>query len=84
VVIHDNSAALRTCRVVSQGVAADPGWLNRVSRLVAGSIISCSFLVERVNDEAVDTGRGREVADAAPVAHHRYGNAHVVISDDVG
>jgi hypothetical protein len=51
---------------------------------VAGSIISCSFLVERVNDEAVDTGRGREVADAAPVAHHRYGNAYVVISDDVG
>jgi hypothetical protein len=41
-------------------------------------------LVERVNDEAAGTGRGREVADAAPVAHHRYGNAHVVISDDVG
>jgi hypothetical protein len=41
-------------------------------------------LVERVKDEAVGTGRGREVADAAPVAHHRYSSAHVVISDDAG
>jgi hypothetical protein len=45
-----------------------------------GSLISCSFLVERVNDEVVETGRGGEVADAAPVAHHRYGGAAV----DVG
>jgi hypothetical protein len=75
VVIHDSSAVLRTCRVVCQGVAADPGSLNRVSRLVAGSLICCSLLVGRVNDEVVDTGRGGEVADAAPIAHHRDGGA---------
>jgi len=41
-------------------------------------------LAGRVNDEVIDTGRGREVADTAPVAHHRYRNADVVISDDGG
>jgi hypothetical protein len=37
-------------------------------------------LAGRVNDEVVGTGRGREVADPAPVAHHRYGSAAVNIS----
>jgi hypothetical protein len=55
--------------VLVVGVAADPGSLNRVSRLVAGSLICCSFLVERFHDEVVDPGRGGEVADAAPVAY---------------
>jgi hypothetical protein len=58
---------LRACRVVCQGVAADPGWLNRVSRLVVGSLICCSLLVGRFDDEVVDTGPYKSAAVIASV-----------------